>query len=225
MVKSRSLTWFQSHFFMFLWWIIEKNAPGVGFWLVFIGPGGGGLNSFLSRGWGIRPSKKLLGGFVRGDGKAWYWLIHYLLISVAEFVSFMVQRLAAFSKGFSQDELEFCKILNWVTEAFRAWKCFWMNKSFKPVHNFAIFGSSKKFQTLRTQTYHISFWSGWSGDSKYIICFAKCPNFAKIKAIMYFAKFLNAFLKPRNLNFLRNKLYIWNFQTTRFKMIYDMFVF
>ena len=28
--------------------------------------------------------------------------------------------------------------------------------------------SSKKFQTLRTQTYHIWFWSRWSGDSKYI---------------------------------------------------------
>ena len=42
---------------------------------------------------------------------------------------------------------------------------------------------------------------------------------------MYFAKFFNAFLKPRNLNFSRNKLYIWNLQITRFKMIYDMFVF
>ena len=91
--------------------------------------------------------------------------------------------------------------------------------------NLGHFGSSKKFQTLRTQTYHISFWSGWSGDSKYIICFAKYLNFAKIKAIMYFSKFLNAFVKPPNLNFSRNKLYIWNLQITRFKMIYDMFVF
>ena len=49
-------------------------------------------------------------------------------------------------------------------------------------------------------------------------------NFAKIKAITYFAKFLNAFIKPQNLNFSRNKLYIWNLQITRFKMIY-MFVF
>ena len=47
----------------------------------------------------------------------------------------------------------------------------------------------------------------------------------KIKAIMYFAKFLSASVKPRNLNFSRNKLYIWNLQITRFKMIYDMFVF
>ena len=39
---------------------------------------------------------------------------------------------------------------------------------------------------------------------------------------MYSAKFLNAFIKPRNLNFSRNKLYIWNLQITRFKMIYDM---
>ena len=55
--------------------------------------------------------------------------------------------------------------------------------------------------------------------------FAKYLNFAKIKAIMYFAKFLNAFVKPRNLNFSRNDLYIWTLQITRFKMIYDMFVF
>ena len=87
------------------------------------------------------------------------------------------------------------------------------------------FWKFEKFQTLRTQTYHVSFWSGWSGDSKYIICFAKYLNFAKIKAIMYFGKFLNAFIKPRNLNLSRNKLYIWNLQITRFKMMHDMFVF
>ena len=72
--------------------------------------------------------------------------------------------------------------------------------------NLGHFGNPKKFQTLRAQTYHISFWSGWSGDSKYIICFAKYLNFAKIKAIMYFAKFLNAFVKPRNLNFSGKKI-------------------
>ena len=55
--------------------------------------------------------------------------------------------------------------------------------------------------------------------------FAQYLNFAKIKAIMYFAKFLNAFVKPRNLIFSRNKLYIWNLQITHFQMIYDMFVF
>ena len=60
---------------------------------------------------------------------------------------------------------------------------------------------------------------------KYIICFAKYLNFAKIKAIMYFAKFVNAFVKPRNLNFSRNKSYIWNLQITRFKMIYNMFMY
>ena len=49
----------------------------------------------------------------------------------------------------------------------------------------------------------------------YIICFAKYLNFAKIKAIMYFAKFLNAFVKSRNLNFLRNKLYIDIFGISR----------
>ena len=55
--------------------------------------------------------------------------------------------------------------------------------------------------------------------------FREIFKFAKIKAIMYFAKFVNAFVKPRNLNFSRNKLYIWNLQITRFKMIYNMFVF
>ena len=89
--------------------------------------------------------------------------------------------------------------------------------------NLGHFWKLEKFSTLRIWTYHISFWSTWSGDSKYIICFAKYLDFAKIKAIMYFAKFLNAFVKPRN--FSRNKLYIWNLQITRFKMIYDMFVF
>ena len=32
-------------------------------------------------------------------------------------------------------------------------------------------------------------------------------------------------LSSRNLNISRNKLFIWNLQITRFKMIYDMFVF
>ena len=32
-------------------------------------------------------------------------------------------------------------------------------------------------------------------------------------------------LSSQNLNISRNKLYIWNLQITRFKMIYDMFVF
>ena len=31
---------------------------------------------------------------------------------------------------------------------------------------------------------------------------------------------VNAFVKPRNLNFSQNKLYIWNLQITRFKMIF-----
>ena len=45
------------------------------------GGGGGGLSSFCP-GVGIRPSKTLPGGFARGDGQAWNWLIHkdfYLL--------------------------------------------------------------------------------------------------------------------------------------------------
>ena len=53
-----------------------------------------------------------------------------------------------------------------------------------------------------------------------MICFAKYLNFAKIKAIMHCEKFLNAFVKPRNLNFSRKKLNIWNRQITCFKMIY-----
>ena len=50
---------------MFLEWIIEKNAPGVGFYLVFIGPGGGVLNFFCPGG-GEFPIKKLPGGFAQG---------------------------------------------------------------------------------------------------------------------------------------------------------------
>ena len=41
----------------------------MGFWLVFIGLGGGGLEAFFAR--GIRPSKRLPEGFARGDGQAW----------------------------------------------------------------------------------------------------------------------------------------------------------
>ena len=48
-------------------------------------------------------------------------------------------------------------------------KIFWFRdfmSNFREIVGFqAIFGSSKKFQTLRTQIYHLSFWSGWSGDS------------------------------------------------------------
>ena len=57
-------------FFHVLLWIIEENALG-----------GGVLNFFCPR-VEIRPSKKLPGGFVRGDGQAWNWLIQkdfYLL--------------------------------------------------------------------------------------------------------------------------------------------------
>ena len=44
------------------------------------------------------------------------------------------------------------------------------------------------------------------------------------KAFKNFAKYIIA-LSSRNLNISRNKLYIWNLQITRFKMIYDPFVF
>ena len=39
-----------------------------------------------------------------------------------------------------------------------------------------------------------------------------------------FAKFLKAFIKSRNLNISRKKLYIRNLQTTCFKLIYSMFI-
>ena len=43
---------------------------------------------------------------------------------------------------------------------------------------------------------------------------------------MYFAKFIKAFLKPRNLNTSRNKLHFLNLQIMCFnKMIYNMFMF
>ena len=44
------------------------------------------------------------------------------------------------------------------------------------------------------------------------------------KAFKNFAKY-NIGLSSRNLNISRNKLNIWNLQITRFKTIYDMFVF
>ena len=45
-------------------------------------------------------------------------------------------------------------------------------------------------------------------------------NIAKICAIIYFAKFIKAFLKLQNLNISRNELYIRILQITRFKIIY-----
>ena len=89
----------------------------------------------------------------------------------------------------------------------------------------AIFGSTKKFRTLRRQTHHISFWSGWSGDSKYIICFAKKSNFAVLRKHLRISRNTLLLLSSLNLNISRNKLYIWNLQITCFKMMYDMFVF
>ena len=70
----------------------------------------------------------------------------------------------------------------------------------------AIFGSSKKFQTLRTRTYYISFWSGWSRDSKYIICFAKNSNFGVLRKHLRISRNTLLLLSSRNLNISRNKL-------------------
>ena len=52
--------------------LFEESAPGGGVLARFYRPGGWGLNSFFTRGVGIRPSKKLPGG----DGQAWKRLIH-----------------------------------------------------------------------------------------------------------------------------------------------------
>ena len=62
------------------------------------------------------------------------------------------------------------------------------------------FGSLKKFQTLRTQIYHISFWSGWSGDFKYIICFAKNSSFAVLWKHLRISRNTLMLLSSRNLN-------------------------
>ena len=80
MIKSFSFTWFLSHFFMLLWWIIEENARVVRFWLVLIGPGSQGFELYFCPGRrGIRPSKNCWGG---GDDQAWNWLIHYRPITM-----------------------------------------------------------------------------------------------------------------------------------------------
>ena len=50
---------------------MEGNAPGGGVLAGFYRPRGWGLNSFFDRGWRIRPSEKLPGGFAWGDGQAW----------------------------------------------------------------------------------------------------------------------------------------------------------
>ena len=68
--------------------------------------------------------------------------------------------------------------------------------------------------------------NSWNTNVSYIILkrviwrfqiyklFREIFKFREDKTNMYFAKFLNAFVKPRNLNFSRNKLYIWNLQIT-----------
>ena len=66
---------------MFLLWIIEENAPRGGVLARFYRPGGGAFELFLPGG-GNLSIKKFPGGFARGNGQAWNWLIHkdfYLL--------------------------------------------------------------------------------------------------------------------------------------------------
>ena len=62
----------------------------------------------------------------------------------------------------------------------------------------------EKFQTLGIQIYHISFWSGWSGDSKYIICFAKNSNFAVLRKHLRISWNALLLLSSRNLTISRN---------------------
>ena len=51
---------------MFLWRIIEENAPGGGVLARFYKPRVGGLNSFLPGGVGNSPIKKIAPGFCPG---------------------------------------------------------------------------------------------------------------------------------------------------------------
>ena len=55
--------------------------------------------------------------------------------------------------------------------------------------------------------------------------FTKNSNFAVLQKHLRISQNILLFLSSQNLNILGDKLYIWNFQITRFKMIYDMFVF
>ena len=71
----------------------------------------------------------------------------------------------------------------------------------------------EKFKTLGTQIYHISFWSGWSGDSKYIICFKiqfnekfKFRGFTK--AFKNFAKYIIAFIFAKFNYFAKQIIYL-----------------
>ena len=63
-----------------------------------------------------------------------------------------------------------------------------------------------------------------AGDLE-IFCFAKKSNFAVLRKHLRISRNTLLLLSSRNLNISRNKLYIWNLQIIRFKMIYDMFVF
>ena len=57
---------------MFLLWIIEEMPPGVRFWLVYIGPGGGGFELFFCPGGGeFAHQKDCLEVLPGGDGQAW----------------------------------------------------------------------------------------------------------------------------------------------------------
>ena len=55
--------------------------------------------------------------------------------------------------------------------------------------------------------------------------FREIFKFREDKSNNVFREIRKCFVKPRNLNFSRNKVCIWNLQITRFRMIYNMFVF
>ena len=70
MIKVCTLTWFLSHFFVFLLWIIVENAPGGRIFARFYRPRGGGFELFLPGG-GNSTIKKIARGMVR-LGIDWY---------------------------------------------------------------------------------------------------------------------------------------------------------
>ena len=83
-------------------------------------------------------------------------------------------------------------------------------KCFRKTAKFEFFAKQiqKNFKLLEHKHIIYHYEAGDQEIPNLIICFSKYLNFAKIKPVVYFAKFLNAFVKPRNLNFSRNKLYI-----------------
>ena len=86
---------------------------------------------------------------------------------------------------------------------------FWKFEKISNSQNMSISYIILKHVIWRFQTYNL---------------FREIFKFHEDKSNNVFCEILKCFRKPRNLNFSRNKLYIWNLQITRFKMMYNMFV-